>query len=494
MQPRLFTPELRELTRETSYGFRVIDFARDVLGEPLDPWQAWAVIHAGELLEDGRPRFRQILILVARQNGKTHLLKVLALFWLFVERQKLIVGMSTNLEYAKEAWSAAVAIAETNEYLSEMMPARGGVLRGNNDVHMKTIEGCKYKIAASNRKGGRSLTIDRLIIDEVREHHDFTAVNAAMPAMSAREYAQAFLISNQGDDKSVVLDSLRDSALEFIKSGEGDYRLGLLEWSAPDGSDVEDPAAHAAANPNLGRRISAEDIAGPAKRAKAAGGEELGGFKTEILCMRVKSLDAAIDPQAWEDCKEPGDIADIPGANVAMVLDVSPNRQHATLVAAAKMPDGRVRVVPVMAWSGITALKDARAALPNLVTRAAGVRTFGWVPNGPAAALAADLADRKGVRSWPPAGITVEEIRGEVSAICMGLAAMVDAREVVHSDEPLLTTHIISSAKLWSGDVWRFSRQGEGSCDAAYAAAGAIHLARTMPTPIGKPRFITAED
>jgi phage terminase large subunit-like protein len=49
-----------------------------VLRQPLDPWQQWVAIHIGELQPDGRPRFRQALIIVARQNGKTHLCKVLA--------------------------------------------------------------------------------------------------------------------------------------------------------------------------------------------------------------------------------------------------------------------------------------------------------------------------------------------------------------------------------------------------------------------------------
>ncbi|MEK8107422.1 hypothetical protein NKG94_23895 [Micromonospora sp. M12] len=35
------------LTRATSYGFEVDDFARDTLQHPLDPWQRWLAIHGG---------------------------------------------------------------------------------------------------------------------------------------------------------------------------------------------------------------------------------------------------------------------------------------------------------------------------------------------------------------------------------------------------------------------------------------------------------------
>jgi hypothetical protein len=47
-----------------------VDFAEEILGFELIPWQRWLLIHAMELRGDGRFRFRTILILVARQNGK----------------------------------------------------------------------------------------------------------------------------------------------------------------------------------------------------------------------------------------------------------------------------------------------------------------------------------------------------------------------------------------------------------------------------------------
>jgi hypothetical protein len=70
-EPRVFTPPLRELTPETSAGFSVVQFAEEILGIELLPWQRWFLIHALELRPDGKFRFRKVLCLVARQNGKT---------------------------------------------------------------------------------------------------------------------------------------------------------------------------------------------------------------------------------------------------------------------------------------------------------------------------------------------------------------------------------------------------------------------------------------
>lgn len=479
--PRLWTPPLRDLADpEASYGHDVIVFAAEVLGEPLDPWQEWAVIHAGELLDDGRPRFRIVLMLVARQNGKTHLLRTMGLYWQFVERWPLVLGMSTNLAYAQEAWQAAVETAQTTPALAALIPANG-IRHANGEQQMRTVDGSRWKIAASNRRGGRSLSVDRLVVDELREHADWSAWNAALPAMNARPFGQAFAISNQGDDTSVVLDSLRDAALRYIDTGEGDPRLGVFEWSAPDGADPLDPGAWAAANPNLGRRLDVDAISGPAARAVKAGGAELAGFRTEMLCQRVRLLDPAIDAGAWRACEDIGDLAAVRN-RVACCVDVAPDGQHATLVAAAVVAAGRVRVEVVAAWDGTDHL---RRDLPGLLERVRP-RALGWFPAGPAAALAADL------RAKMPKGVEVDEIRGDLTAACMGLEEQVRAGRVAHSDDPLLNAHITGAERLRRGDAWVFSRRGGGHCDAAYAAAGAVHLARTFPAPVGKPRLVVA--
>lgn len=477
-EPRLWTKPLRPLDRTTSYGYRVIDFARDVLGEPLDPWQEWVVIHAGELLPNGKPRFRRVLILVARQNGKTHLLKVLALFWLFVEQWPMVLGTSHNLEYAKEAWSKAVDAASSIPVLAQYM-GTNAVLRGNNDVHMKTTEGCKYKIAAANRRGGRSLSIDRAIADELREQQDWDAYNAAYNAMNARPCAQYFGISNAGDDKSEVLNELRDLALGFINHGQGDKRLGLFEWSAVEGADVEDPEAWAAANPNLGYRIDVETIAGAAASAKQKAGKVESGFRTEVLCQHVKKLDAAVDPAKWSDSASEGTLDDCRG-RVTLCLDISPDGQHATLAAAAQVSPGITRVEVVESWAGIGCIDKLRRDLPAWIEKVKP-RTLGWFPNGPAAALTAELGKNR-KPGWPPKNVVVSEIKGETTAVCMGFAEQVIAGRVIHPDDPLLNMHVLDAERLGrEAGSWVFSRKGGGHCDAAYAAAGAVHLARTLP-------------
>ncbi len=476
--PRLWTPPLRELTPETSYGYDVCDFARDILGMQLDLWQEWTMIHVGELLPDGRPRFRTALIVVARQNGKTLLCKVLTLFWQFVEAVPLILATSNTLAYAKESWLSVIDIARNNPYLREEIGPKA-VRATIGEECLTALNGSRYRIAASNRRAGRSLTVHRLILDELREHKSWDAWNASTNAMNAVPDGQAIAITNQGDDSSIVLDALRSSALEFIETGVGDPRLGIFEYSAPDGSSPTSPQALAQANPNLGWRVDADALLGAAKRAKAAGGEELAGFRTEVLCQRVRLLDPAIDPDRWRECgtDKPIDLAEHRD-KVALCVDVSLDGSHATLAAAAVI-EGKVHVEIVAAWSGYGCTKILRAELPDQIRRIKP-RTLGWFPAGPAAAVAAELADRK-ARDWPPRRVTVEAITGEVTQVTMGLAEQVASGDVRHPRDPMLDAHVASATKLHRGDAWVYSRKGRTPIDGVYAVAGAVHLARTLP-------------
>lgn len=502
-EPRLWTPPLVEgapgpcgcgcaLGEDTSYGFAVDDFANDVLGQPFDPWERWLVIHGGELLPDGRPRFRKLLVIVARQNGKTYVLVVLALFWLFVEQVRLILGTSTNLGYAKESWEKCVDLADEVPALkSEISRVR----RAAGEEALVTVDKCRYRIAAANRKGGRSLTVHRLILDELREHHNWSAWNAAYNAMNAVRMGQAWAITNQGDDKAVVLQSLRDEAIDpktdqLRPAGERDMRLGVFEWSAPKGSRADDPHALAQANPNVGRRLDMADLLADARRAMRNGGEELADFLTEILCMRVPSLDPAVDVEQWRapadegGCLSAGSLDELRD-RLAWVFDVAPDGAHATLYAAAPVDDERVRVDVVAAWDSTAAM---RRELRTLVRRNRP-RAVGWFGNGPAAAVAAELAEEPG---WPPAGVKFAALSAESPSVCMGFADMVESGDVLQSGDPLADAQIEQVERKWTGDRWVFVRRGAGHADAVYAAAGAVHLARTLPASVGKPRLITS--
>ncbi|WP_181778939.1 terminase [Pseudonocardia pini] len=476
-EPRLWTRPLRDLTPDTTLGYQAIRFATEILGVELLPWQRFWLLHALELLPDGSFRFRTILTLVARQQGKTTLLKIVSLWAMYMGHAQLVLGAAQSLDIARESWQGAVELAEDND---ELAPEVANIRRANGEQCLTLRDGSRYRITAATRGAGRGLSVDLLVLDELREHRDWAAWGALTKTTIARPNAITVGISNAGDDQSVVLNSLRAAAI-----AGSDERLGLFEWSAPDGCDLDDLDAIAQACPGLGRTITLSAILS----AKATDPPAV--FRTELLCQHVETLDSAIDMAAWRACEDTVTSLGQHRDRVAVCLDVAPDGQHATLAGAALLPDGRVRVEILKAWDSTTA---ARAEVVPLLQqiRPADV---GWFPNGPAAELGPELrqfrrtgrldvakvVDGRVVDTWE------EEAARLAGAMereaCQGLAGLVEGRQLAQPNDPLLNAHVAGSTKYETGDGWRFLRKGAGHVDALYAAAGAVYLARMLPPP-----------
>jgi hypothetical protein len=467
-EPRLWTPPLRPLTRATSRGFEVADFAEQVLCEPLLPWQRWLAVHALELNPDGNYRFRTVLALVARQNGKTHALKVIALWRMFLDGARLVLGSAQDRAIAKESWAlAAAAIEQTPELAAEMA---GKPREANGEETFTLSGGARYKITASSRSAGRGLSVDLLIMDEIREQRKWDAWGALSKTTMARANGQIWAISNAGDDESIVLNHLRSAALTGA-----DPSIFIAEWSAPDGCELNDKQAWAQANPGLGHTVSEQAI------ASALATDPPGVFRTEVLCQRVDTLDPAIDPAAWRDCRDPeGSLAHSRG-RIMFALSVSEDNEHATLAASALLDDGRVRVEIIGAWTSDpakgTATTQARAELRELGL-AIRPAVFAFRPGTTAAVIVAELTGEDG----RALGAHPEPVSGNrLAESNQGLADLVSSRRVVHPGDPLLDAHIKGAQKQVTANGWRFQRTGAGHVNAAEAAADAVHAAVTFP-------------
>jgi hypothetical protein len=304
------------LTPETSLGFSAVRFAEEVLDIRLIPWQRWLLIHALELRRDGGFRFRTILILVARQNGKTTLIEVKNLWKLFDLRVPLIIGTAQNLDISEESWDKGVEIAES---IPELAAEVEHVDRTNGKKALRLSHGSRWKIAAASRKGGRGLSGDDVNLDELREHQTWESWAAVTKTTMAKPNAQVFAFSNAGDDKSIVLNDLLDKAraatkaldwliedltpvaadLALVANQAVDTTLGLFEWSAPEHIKcscgrpnnvhttdclLQDRDAWAAANPSLGYTVTEEAL------ASALATDPDAVFRTECLCQHVPSL------------------------------------------------------------------------------------------------------------------------------------------------------------------------------------------------------------
>lgn len=356
-EPRLYTKPLRELTEDTSLGFLCIDYAENTLGEKLYPWQKWALIHAleirGDLIDEWRFRFRTVLIMIARQNGKTKLSYIIASFFMNVMEAPSIFGTSLSLDKAEEVWEDVIEAQENSPELRKQID-RVGRTNGNKRLILKN--GSTYKVGAPTRRAGRGDSNDLVLLDEIREQRDFEVLSAATASTVAKPNGIVICFSNAGDPDSVVLRQLRSTALERI-TGEkaadfgGDIdgdTLGLFEWSSPDKADINDMEALSYANPALGYGRLTE-------RALKSLRDTLpeNKFRSENMCQQVETILPQPFPDgAWEaGIDEASCIA--PEADIYYGIDMSQDRTWVSIAACGLREDGNIHIEVVARRSGI---------------------------------------------------------------------------------------------------------------------------------------------
>ena len=341
--PRIYTPERRELTEETSLGFACIEYARTVLGKKLYPWQEWALIHSleivGELGGDWHFRFRTVLFLISRQNGKTVLSEVIASFFLNVLCVDSVFGTSLSLDKAEEVWEAVI---NDQESIPELSSSIDRVSRTNGNKRLILTGLRQYKVGAPTRRAGRGDSNDLVMLDEVREHRDWETWSAAAASINAKPNGLIVCFSNAGDPDSVVLRQLRAKAIGTGDDYGGDVdggTLGLFEWSAPDGAATDDIEALAQANPAMGYGLLTE-------RALMTNRQTFpeAKFRSECMCQQVETILPAPFPDgAWANGVDTS--STIAGeSDLFFGIDLSQDRRWTSIGVCGLREDGHWHV------------------------------------------------------------------------------------------------------------------------------------------------------
>jgi hypothetical protein len=471
-QPRIFTPPLRPLTPATSLGFSVIEFAEDVIHLDLLPWQKWLLVHMLETLPDGSLRYRTVVLLMARQNGKSTISMVLALWFMYVWGAPLVIGTAQDLDMAEEIWQGAVDLAQETPELERLIRH---VFRVNGKKQMVLRSGERYKVRAANRRAGRGLSGDLVLLDELREHQSWDAWGAVSKTTMAREDALVFALSNAGDASSVVLRYLRklchaslgdpdgvnaadalDPQAEAIEPDEDldvdEGSLGVFEWSAPPDTPIRDRAGWAAANPALGHTISERTI------ASAARTDPEWVFRTEVLCQWSEgTLEGPFPPGAWEASADPDSVRAVDSA-IALGVDVSWDRGHSVIGLAAFREDGMAHVEVIASRAGTDWVTEwLRSPERSEAVRSAPVAL--QARGAPVSSLLPELQDaRIPVVEW--AGTALGVATGEFyDRVRAAIGEGTGAAQLRHRSQPLLNVAAATASTRPIQDAWLWDRR-----------------------------------
>lgn len=484
--PRIFTPPLPEheddseygIKKEWSWGYDCIDFLETVCGWKLLPYQKWLYVHALEKGENRAGfRFSTLCILIARQNGKTRWLKGLGLWRLFVSRYgradetcpgaRLAVIAAQSLDYAESTLKEVVEEIRDNPLLVKELINH----KVTNGKHRAILTNRRHwRAATASRKGGRSLSVDIAMLDELREHTTWDAWNAIVPTTTVRKYSQVVCTSNAGDQRSEVLRALRDSAMRKVLTGDTTgTQTGFFEWSVPMEVDPRDPDYWYMANPAMGQLndFAIDDLRG---YLEAMEYRNLPGFQTEHLCQWVDAMEPGILPaEHWAETQDQGSRrAD--SSPVYAALDVNYERSRSYVAIGARRADGNLHVEVIQAARGTDWIVDwfveRKDKFASVTVQKAGA---------PASGLIDDL-EQAGVKvvPWGPGQ--------EVSAGCAAFYDGIVQHTIYHRPAPVLDRAAASGIARNVNEAWVFDRRNSPvDVSPLIACVGAMWLESQVP-------------
>jgi hypothetical protein len=335
------------------------------VGIDLMAWQDIAGTYLTALGRGDRWLYREVAVIVARQNGKTELLVPFIVSRLLKGRR--IMHTAQNRELPREVFGRVADLME--DVFPQTLKKKPRFGAGQETIEM--LNGGKYRIVAPSRGGARGPSNDDVIVDELREMNDYDFIAAAKPTLAQSANPQIVYLSNAGEDDSIVLNDLR------LRIDE-DPSLAYLEWSAAPDRDIADRSGWLQANPAVGA-IDGHDMMQQLEqeyRAYSLTGR-LSIFETEHLCRWVPSMrERLVDEYAWAQCRGP--ISD--PLTPMMAVSMTPDGRRAAAALAWQRPDGSVALRLIYDVTGDPI--DTGALGADLVKDAAkyGVRRVAYDP------------------------------------------------------------------------------------------------------------------
>ena len=437
----------------------------EIVKMPLLPWQEFVLKDMLTVDKKGLWIRKTNLILVARQNGKTHLARMLILTHLLKWNTNVLI-MSSNRSMALDTFRQVTHLLETNDHLKGFVKQ---IRHANGTESIEMLSGARLDVVAATRDGSRGRSVNGLLyIDEVREITE-DGFRAATPTTRAHPNSQTLLTSNAGDAFSSVLNDLRERALDYPPKSFGYY-----EYSAPQYCKINDREAWAMANPSLGYTITEEAI------EEAIATSPIENTRTETLCQWIDALSSPWPHGILEETSD-STLEMPPGAYTVFAFDVSPSRRNASLVAGQLLPDGRIGVGILQTWSSQVAVDDLKIA--------ADIK--GWADTYRPRLVCYDkyatqsIADR--LRN---SGVMTEDVSGQqFYQACGDLLTGLVTHKVVHNGQQELIQQMNNCAAKVNDSAWRIiKRKSAGDIS---APIGLAMVVSKLMLPAPKPQIVT---
>jgi hypothetical protein len=432
------------------------------MGRPLMPWQSYVADVALEVDDDGRFAYKQVVVTVPRQSGKT------TLFGAVMEHRALLTPRG-RVWFTQQSGKDAV-----DWLLNEHLPMLAGlaqfvhVRRAAGSEHIRWPSGGMVRPFPPTPAGLHSKLSDLVVVDEpwafdlVRGR---ALDQAIVPTQATRPNAQVWKVSTAGDATSTWWLGTVEAGRASVRAGRRDG-MAFFEWACPDGVDPCAETAWPTFHPAFGRTIGA-----PAMRAalELLGPEE---FARAYGNRWVSSVARVIPAGAWRAAATGDQPLPSPGG-VAFGFDVALDRSDAAIVACWTDPAGACHLE----------VSDWREGTGWLVPKL-GELVDHWHPRQiayDAAGPALDVADDAG-----RAGLTVTPVKArDYAAACAGLleALTADPPTVRYRPHQALDDAAAAATMRALGDAWAWGRRSSSVSLSALTAATVARWAALHSEP-----------
>jgi phage terminase large subunit-like protein len=465
-EPRVHSPLLKGKSRYKE----ILDMIDRLKMDKLMPYQEFVLKDMMAVDKKNNYRRKTSLLLISRQNGKSHLGRVRVIWGMFYGGEKKVIIMSANRATSLMLFREIAWIIESTPELKAMTKA---IRYANGGERIELLNGSTLDVISDNSSSPRGRTADYLWIDEIREISE-DGYKAAVPVTRARANAQTFLTSNAGDHFSSVLNGLVERAKDYPPETFGYYEYSAPQYCKIDiTSDYFWKSAVAPSNPALGYTITKESI------EEAIATNPIEQTRTETLCQWIDSLQSPWPHGVLEETSD-NTLEMAVGAYTVFAFDVSPSRRNGSLVAGQLMPDGRIGIGILETYSSQMAIDELKMA--------ASIKA--WCDIYKPRLVCFDkyatqtIADR-----LSQAGVMTEDVSGQQFYKACGdlLEGLVNHR-VVHNGQAELIQQMNNCAAKVNDSAWRIiKRKSAGDIS---APIGLAMVVSKLMLPAPKPQII----
>jgi phage terminase large subunit-like protein len=465
-EPRVHSPLLKGKSR----AGEVLEMITRLKMDELMPYQKFVLNQMLMVNKKNQYRIKTALLLISRQNGKSHLGRVRIIWGMFYGGEKKLIIMSANRATSLMLFREIAWIIESTPELKAMTKA---IRYANGGERIELLNGATLDVISDNSSSPRGRTADFLWIDEIREISE-DGYKAAVPVTRARANAQTFLTSNAGDHFSSVLNGLVERAKDYPPETFGYYEYSAPQYCKIDiTSDYFWKSAVAPSNPALGYIITKESI------EEAIATNPIEQTRTETLCQWIDSLQSPWPHGVLEETSD-NTLEMAVGAYTVFAFDVSPSRRNGSLVAGQLLPDGRIGIGILETYSSQMAIDELKMA--------ASIKA--WCDIYKPRLVCFDkyatqtIADR-----LTQSGVMCEDVSGQQFYKACGdlLEGLVNHR-VVHNGQAELIQQMNNCAAKVNDSAWRIiKRKSAGDIS---APIGLAMVVSKLMLPAPKPQII----